>query len=361
MQVLHSPKLSDVMAFIYPFLAASKQPIVRTLSKYWNHPAYCSNTPLTLPWAPVRRRLYGFGKQNPRLSISHQVDEDHPPSPFLMLHHAWPWLTPQERNTVCTINNSGVLRQYAILRGRALHSEIRVLRVTRSGEPPLLVDKERARMMSIALLRFDFVYADLIRWLAGEYTNRQRDWNKVFEVVSPVTNIPPLPTQPPIQYARAYHLCTQGAPIAGEFQCTLDDVKERVKYDNHPGIYDNAPAIRAKFAKEEHKSFHIFFMKWCLWFIFGIHICPLRWALQKGKDGSALTERCLGRTSSVPPIRTSRHQEPTPTSVRKHTMPLLSNATCGTCTMHVFPSRLQKFSSTATMSILLFTGLCTTA
>jgi hypothetical protein len=88
--------------------------------------------------------------------------------------------------------------------------------------------------MACALLRFDFHHGDLIRWLGGEYTNEFRDWEAVFDAVDIVRDCPPLPGYPLVDVDRAYRLATQGAPLAGIFECAFSETAFRNLYNNHP-------------------------------------------------------------------------------------------------------------------------------
>ena len=48
-----------------------------------------------------------------------------------------------------------------------------------------------------------------------------------------------------------------GALIAGKYECKFEDVMQRERYDNHPSLHDNLPAVRKKFEKEESRSYQI--------------------------------------------------------------------------------------------------------
>ena len=69
--------------------------------------------------------------------------------------------------------------------------------------------------MSCALIRFDFGYADFIRWLGGEYTNDHRDWASIFQLADHIAKIPVPNHSPLIDLDRTIHIATSGAPIAG--------------------------------------------------------------------------------------------------------------------------------------------------
>jgi hypothetical protein len=66
-------------------------------------------------------------------------------------------------------------------------------------------------------MRFDFIHGDIVRWRAGEHTNRHRDWTDAFHC----PQAPPrmgFPWQlPPPAVPRAQRFATEGAPLTGEF------------------------------------------------------------------------------------------------------------------------------------------------
>ena len=92
--------------------------------------------------------------------------------------------------------------------------------------------------MAAALIRFNFNYGDLIRWLEGEYTNAHRDWSAVAAAIEDVRGLSPPPGYPPVDYDRALRACTEGVPLAGTYVCSFDSVRLRNSYDNHPGLAD---------------------------------------------------------------------------------------------------------------------------
>jgi len=47
--------------------------------------------------------------------------------------------------------------------------------------------------MAAALLRFNFNYGDLIRWLKGPYTYNHRDWTALQDCIKVIENL----TRPP--------------------------------------------------------------------------------------------------------------------------------------------------------------------
>ena len=107
------------------------------------------------------------------------------------------------------------MRGYARLPLAAHHcrSAIFALRQPRppsSSQPGL--SPHRAWLMGVALLRLDFRYGDLIRWLGGEYTNQHRDWGATFEQMLAVQDHPILPGFPIVDFTWAERICLKGIP-----------------------------------------------------------------------------------------------------------------------------------------------------
>ena len=71
-----------------------------------------------------------------------------------------------------------------------------------------------------------------------------------------------------------------GALIAGEYECKFDDVTRRERYDNHPSLHDNLPAVRKKFEKEESQSYQIALPHFLWAFIFGLFISPITFVVR---------------------------------------------------------------------------------
>jgi hypothetical protein len=119
--------------------------------------------------------------------------------------------------------------------------------------------------------------------MGGEYTNRHRDWDETFDTIQSLRERNPPVNDPPADLARGKRIFTQGVPLKGDFECPVDEIPIRDKYDNHPAIKKNYAAVEEKFAKEEQKSFHIHFPRFLVYFIVGILLNPLQWEFDKGK------------------------------------------------------------------------------
>ena len=123
------------------------------------------------PWQPFRRRQYGFGACHKDRSCQHdQV------SLYLMLHFTWKLYTAEERHHA--VQQLPVWRKYAQLRILAATRSVHSLKTRRSMEVPKHLCSDRSLLNGAALLRFDFNYGDFVRWLGGEYVNRDRQWER---------------------------------------------------------------------------------------------------------------------------------------------------------------------------------------
>lgn len=219
------------------------------------------------------------------------------------MHFVWEFLSLEDRWKVTHL--LPFMRLYARLRCTAVRShELQPLRRPRpppSGKP---IDLSRTWKMGAALLAFNFVYGDLIRWLGGEYTYEHRDWPTMLETLERVRTIQPPPGHPTVDIDRAYATCAQGAPLAGHFKCTLQDVVERNRYDNHPTLQgEHSTAVRKKLALEEENSFHLILPRFLFLFLPGLHISPLTWVVRKGKG--RLCVDCSSEVTSTAAVQSS--------------------------------------------------------
>jgi hypothetical protein len=85
---------------------------------------------------------------------------------------------------------------------------------------------------------------------------------------------------PPADFPRGYPICTEGVPLKGNFESPFSALKSRDAYDNHPAVDSNLVDVEAKFAKEEEKSFHIRLPRFLVYFIPGIILNPIQWAIR---------------------------------------------------------------------------------
>jgi hypothetical protein len=269
--------LHDFLIWVQPFLDPSaSSALERTSRAFALGPTF---GPLWLyrPWSPHRRRRWGFGIPSKQRIATHDSATYHS-----ILHFVWTYLAPADRKVATKVSSAWSL--YHQLRIRAATTSLAPLRDRRPppGNPNRLPE-DRALLYSCALLRFHFYYGDFVRWLGGEYTNRHRNWETTFRTLHDVCTRPPPIDLPPADFPRGFCICTEGVPLTGHFDSPSSALDARDKYDNHPAVDGNFSDVEAKFAKEEEKSFHIHLPRFLLFFIFGLIINPIQWAVRKGK------------------------------------------------------------------------------
>lgn len=252
------------------------------------------DTKLHPPFRHLKRQRFGFGRDTDKISSTHNKM-----SPFLRIHYAWDFLSPVDRKNVCQA--SVLLEVYAKLRQKATTMQINHVRRERpkASKEDLLcpIDKKRAYCLAIALLRFNFVYAHLVRWLGGTYTYEHRDFDAVFDIVDLAKNRDIPAGFPPVDFERAFTIFTRGAPVAQHYSCSFESLELRQRYDNHPPLSEVESEVRAKFNKEERLSYYIMLPR-SLWaFIPGLGISPLTFVVKSpGAEGRI----CLDPTSVLP-------------------------------------------------------------
>jgi len=199
-----------------------------------------------------------------------------------LIHFVWQFLTPFER-LQCTKATSH-WADYHKLRLRAVSHSVGPLKQKRpKPSTPSTLDSERSYLNACALLRFHFNYGDFIRWLSGEHTNRHRNWDETYSTMQNVCVRPPPQSLPPVSFSRCKQASTQGVPLMGHFHSPRHELRRRDKYDNHPAVGDNIPAVMKKFAAEEEKTFHLHLPRFLVYFISGLMLNPLQWVVRKGK------------------------------------------------------------------------------
>jgi hypothetical protein len=251
----------------------------------------CSHLWLTRPWPPLRRRRYGFGRISSARSATTTAPTFHH-----IFHHAWLSLSPVERRTCQRICPE--LLRYSYQRVHAATTSVACLWTSRpSPTKPKSIDQARTRLFGSALLRFDFVYGDMIWWLSGEHANRSRNWQGTFRSLQDPPRLGQPRGLPPTDYLRAKRATAEGAPLVGHFESHPPEVAAQVAYNNHPAVADNREEVEAKFAAEEEKSFHIILPKFFVRFIVGLFLNPLQWAVRKAKG-----RICVDCTNGPDPI-----------------------------------------------------------
>lgn len=112
--------------------------------------------------------------------------------------------------------------------------------------------------MACALLRFDFRYGDLIRWLVGgPYTNAHRDWEAFFEIAGALADAQPPPGFPPIDVPRAKRVCMEGIPLKANYVSNYDSCSHRNLAPISNDLREHSEDVDKKLRKEEQLSYHV--------------------------------------------------------------------------------------------------------
>lgn len=295
------PTFHDVWVWVEPFLVPKDTRSVEHTSKTFHLGSRYSSLHLTKPWQPDRRRRWGFGKTSKDRTLSH--DTPHLES---LIHFAWPFLTPMDREKATRV--CPVWDLYPSLRKKACLLPVSELHRPRGTTVPTTLCPRRALLHSVALLRFNFHYGDMVRWMGGEYTNRHQNWSQQWDkLLRSRTKRPLPPDYPNPDWKRAYRVQTEGVPLKAHYTSPAQETVARDRYDNHPAVKANQVHIEAKFAKEEFKSYHIHFFRSLYKFIPGVMINPIQWAFDKGKG-----RICIDCTNGPDPAGSVNTQIPKP-------------------------------------------------
>jgi hypothetical protein len=109
---------------------------------------------------------------------------------------------------------------------------------------------DRAHDLGCALLRFNFRYGDLIRWLGGPYTDSHRNWDEVFDQLNCVMDIKPPPGFPPLDFDRFKKVCTEGTPLQGHFESNYTDACLRNLAPAPKPLQDSAKEVNERIEKK---------------------------------------------------------------------------------------------------------------
>ena len=261
--------LFDVLVWVESWLSPCSRDRLRSVSKNFAFGSLYSGLWLTRPWMPIRRRLYGSGASTLKRHCSHAT-------PHLdgVIHFAWIFLTPGERK--CAVTAFSAWRLYAYLRRDACRLSLSPLQAARGVNIPKKLSRQRALLHSVALLRFDFQYSDLVRWLGSEYTNRDCDWASSWDKLLRSRKRPLPADYPKPDFLRAFRVQTEGVPLQGDYVSPSAEAKARNAYDNHPAVDEAQEKVEEKFAKEEWKAYHIHFLRFLYAFIPGLMINPIQ-------------------------------------------------------------------------------------
>ena len=253
---------------------------VRCTSKCFARSTLVHDNPVSPFNSIALRRYRGFGARSTARKSSHDV-----PGHQLLFHLSWPFLDSAARAVLLLVDP--VMSDYARLRRDAsVHrSTIREALLTPRPPPDLVphLCHFRSWFMGAALLAFDFDYGDLVRWLQGEYTNKDRDWPELNRHMDQAALYPQRPGYPKLEFGMAKEAYAQGVPLEGRYSSNRVEIQNRLQYDNHAPLKAALPDVRQKFAKEEARSFHIALPRFTALFIDGLMVAPLSWVLRKGK------------------------------------------------------------------------------
>ena len=186
---------------------------------------------------------------------------------------------------------------YARLRLRAFTKpNLDHLCAVRGPDDSSPVDETRVLDMGCALMRFNFLHGDLIRWLGGPYTDAHRDWNSVFDQLNAVSECPSPTGYAPIDYSRVYRVCTEGIPLKANITASFSSTAERNMAPPSADLKKNATDCDDKVRAEEKLSYQVLFPRFLWRFIPGLFLCLLRMAYRWGDPKARL---CVDPSSTI--------------------------------------------------------------
>jgi hypothetical protein len=139
------------------------------------------------------------------------------------------------------------------------------------------------RKNGCSLLRFDFIYGDLVRWLEGEYTNCDVYQDTMFNNMDDLRTTDMPQGYPKVNLDQTRETLKNGAPTKGTFTSNFRHARQLAQYNNHNGMHDHIDIMTDKFAKEEDNSYHLCFPRYFLYFVPSIVIALLSLIMQKQK------------------------------------------------------------------------------
>jgi hypothetical protein len=145
------------------------------------------------------------------------------------------------------------------------------------AHPPLTwPSPSRVRKNGHSLLCFKLVYGDLIRWLEGEHTNSNVNYETMFDNLYDLHTGEMLSGYPKFDLDQTRETLKKGASAKGNFVSNFEHAGRRSVYDNQQCMHDNINDMMEKFEKEEEKSYHL------------CSPCPLLPVLHPGLDECAI-------------------------------------------------------------------------
>jgi hypothetical protein len=94
------------------------------------------------------------------------------------------------------------------------------------------------------------------------------------------------PGDPKVYLDQTWERLKEGAPTKGTLISNFEQARQWSHYDNHKGMHAHIDTMTENFAKEEEKSYHLYFPRSFLYFIPGLMVALLSLILQKEKIGS---------------------------------------------------------------------------
>ncbi len=164
---------------------------------------------------------------------------------------------------------------------------------------PPKIPKCQAYDNAVALLCFNFVYANFVHSMLQLYTYQGCNHNAIWDIIKSVTHIPQAPNWPLVDFDQTFWATTLGVPLTSHFQCQFASIAQCNLYDNHLAIKtpEVSNAVHKKFIKEEDLSYNVVFLHWIWQFIHGLFLSPLTFVLPKYVGGMGCI--CVNGTNTI--------------------------------------------------------------
>ena len=191
-----------------------------------------------------------------------------------------------------------VFSSYAKLRIAATRVDIQPLLAQRPPPDDSPIDSDRVLQMGCALLRFNFNYGDLVRWLGGPYTASHRDWDTTFIDLETVRHFTPPPGYPPPDYPRTHQALTHGVPLQATYTSSYSSCAARNTAPRSHDLVTNADNVTETLRKEEKLSYHILLPRFLWRFLPGLFLSIFRVAYRYGDPKPRL---CVDPSTTLSP------------------------------------------------------------
>ncbi|GKY97509.1 hypothetical protein MPSEU_000709100 [Mayamaea pseudoterrestris] len=307
---------ATVVAPVWPYLDTEDSQALQAANPQNNHPLYGSASMLQLDDLVWSRRRRGWGKETENLQTEHDC-----PSIFHIVHIVWDYLRVSLRRLMA-VTLRDTTHEYATLRLRAATTPVHHLRLERHYPALDLtpICPTRVLDMGAALLRCDFNYGDLLRWLGGEYTQQNQDRSLLRDVITAVRSKGIPSAYPPIAFDEALQAVDEGVPGISKFRCPIRDVARREK-ENNRGLEHCWDEVMEKYRKEEKLSYHIMFPRFLWKYIPGLFLALISYIPPKpgrvGDEGRLINDPSTplypgdrgNVNSQIPKLKTVDHDE----------------------------------------------------